>query len=426
MSIESTLAYIHKVGFFGSRLGLTRVRALLDALGNPQDTLKFVHVAGTNGKGSTCAYLASILQNAGYKTGLYTSPYINVFNERMRIDGVNISDEELEKYTDAVRAVADTMTDDEPTEFETITAVAMLYFAAHKCDIVVLEVGLGGTYDATNIIKTPECAVITSISFDHTGVLGNTLSEIADAKAGIIKGGDVVCYDTKGEAYRKIASVCRERGAVLHKPAFSQLTVHSTDLDGTTFDYGNLKNVRTPLIGTYQPRNAVTAIEAAKVLAANGWNITDDIIRGGIASTEWLGRFEVLGREPVFILDGAHNPSGMSAAADSFKTLFPRRRLVFVTGAMADKDIDGMYALITPRAKHFYTTTPHNPRAMPAKELAKHIEALGVKATACESFEEAVAAALKEAGKDGVVAALGSLYFSCDIRNAYHAVKGKH
>ena len=425
MSIESTLAYIHKVGFFGSRLGLTRIASLLEKLGNPQNDLTFIHVAGTNGKGSTCAYLASILRAAGYTTGLYTSPYINVFNERMRVNGENITDAELEKYTDMVRVHAERMTDDVPTEFEIITAVAMLYFKARGCDVVVLETGLGGTYDATNIIHRPACAVVTSVSFDHTGVLGNTLSEIASAKAGIIKGGDVVCYDTEGDAFDTIRDACEKTGAALHLPSFDTLRVKKATVNGTVFDYDGMTDLSVPLIGAYQPKNAVTAIETARVLMKNGWHVTEKTIREGLAKTEWAGRFEVLGHDPVFILDGAHNPSGMAAAADSFRLLFPDKKIVFVTGAMADKDIDGMYAIIAPLALKFFTVTPNNPRSMPAPTLAEHLRALGADAEDRADFSDAVREALRLAGKDGVAAALGSLYFSYDIRKAYHAVTGK-
>lgn len=424
MSIETTLEYIHKTTWLGSKPGLSRTAELLEKLGNPQKKLKFVHVAGTNGKGSTCAVLSSVLTKAGYKTGLYTSPYINFFNERMRINGECISDSDLEHYVDIIRPIADGMTDS-PTEFELITALAMMFFAEKECDIVVLEVGMGGELDSTNVIDTPECAVITSIGLDHTSFLGGTIAEVASAKAGIIKGGNVVCYETDGDAFDVIKKVCLNKNAVLHTPDFSKIENLHADIFGSSFDYGKYKNLKTGLVGSYQPLNVVTAITALEVLAEKGYNITEADIREGVCDTVWQGRFEILGRNPVFVLDGAHNPHGMKAASESFKTLFPDKKIVFVTGAMADKDVSGMYSVIVPMADIFYTTTPDNPRAMPKEKLASEIEKLGGRAEFACDFEDAVRKALMRAGRDGVIAALGSLYFSSDIRNAYQKVAGE-
>ena len=225
MSIQNTLEYIHRIKWLGSRPGLSRTKELLAKIGNPEKKLKFVHVAGTNGKGSVCAFIASVLQKAGYKTGLYTSPYINVFNERMRINGENIPDADLEKLTDFIRPYADSMADP-PTEFEVITAIAFEYFYENECDVVVLEVGMGGELDSTNVIDTPECAVITSIGLDHTKQLGSTLSLVASAKAGIIKGGDVVSYESTGEAWEVIEKKCEKVGANLEGIAFRKKSIY--------------------------------------------------------------------------------------------------------------------------------------------------------------------------------------------------------
>ena len=418
MSIETTLEYIHKTTWLGSKPGLSRTTELLEKLGNPHKSLKFVHVAGTNGKGSTCSFLASVLQKAGYKTGLYTSPYINFFNERMKINGNCISDSELEHFTDIIRPHADAM-EDSPTEFELITALAMKYFADNKCDIVVLEVGMGGELDSTNVIDTPECAVITAVGLDHTAFLGDTLSKVASAKAGIIKGGSVVCYEQSGDAYEVIKKACEDKKATLVTPDFTEIKNLKSDIFGSTFDYKNYKNLHICLAGSYQPLNAVTALTALEVLSEKGYNIKEEHIRAGFEETLWAGRFEILGKNPVFILDGAHNPHGMTAAANSLKALFPDKKIVFVTGAMADKDIAGMYSLIVPIADVFYTTTPENPRSMPKEQLANEIRKLGGKAEYADDFEDAIKKALTKAGNSGVVAALGSLYFSSDIRNAY-------
>lgn len=425
MGIEKTLEYIHKVKWLGSKPGLSRTTELLERLGNPHKKLKFVHVAGTNGKGSTCSFIANVLSKSGYKTGLYTSPYINVFNERIRIDGVNISDADLEKYTDIVRPCADAMSDP-ATEFEIITALAMKYFADCGCDIVVLEVGMGGELDSTNVIDTPECAVIASIGLDHTAQLGSTVAEVAAAKAGIIKGGDAVSFESSGDAYNVIKKVCEQKSAVLHVPDFSKIENLHSDITGSTFSYGEYRDLRIYLAGAYQPKNAVTALEALDVLRKKGYKITPQTVRDGFAVTKWVGRFEVLGTEPTFILDGAHNPHGMKAMADSLKMLFGEKKLVFVTGAMADKDIDGMYSIIVPMSDIFYTVTPDNARSMDKDILAEHIGRLGGRAMSCEGFDDAITLAVRRAGAGGVVVALGSLYFSADIRHAYETATGKN
>ena len=421
MSIETTLVYIHKTSWLGSKPGLSRTNELLEKLGNPHKNLKFVHVAGTNGKGSTCAYIASVLAEAGYKTGLYTSPYINFFNERIRINGECISDSDLEKFVDIIRPFADSM-DDSPTEFEVITALAMKYFCEKECDIVVLEVGMGGEFDSTNVIDTPECAVITPIALDHTAVLGKTIKEVAHAKSGIIKGGSVVCADSKGDAHDVIKETCDNKNATLFSPDFSEIKNMISDIYGNSFDYKEYTGIKISLTGTYQPRNAVVALTALEVLRNKGYKITSDHIYKGLEKTRWMGRFEILGKDPVFVLDGAHNPHGMQAAFESLSTLFPGKKIVFVTGAMADKDTQTMFSIITPISDIFYTLTPDNPRSMDSKKLADLLSELEATAQSFgTNFDKAVKTAVNRAGKDGIVAALGSLYFSNDIRKAYES-----
>ena len=371
MSYESTLEYIHSVKWQGSKPGLSRTRELLNALGNPEKELKFVHVAGTNGKGSTCACIASVLQCAGYRTGLYTSPYITRFNERMQVNGEQISDEELAPSTAEIRPHADAM-EDLPTEFELITALGMKYFVSKKCDIVVLEVGMGGELDSTNVIDTPEVAVITAIGLDHSKQLGATLPVIASSKACIIKpGGDVVIYGGDEAVEAVIESACKKQGAKLHRPDFDKLNITGVDLDACRFDYGPYKGINLPLIGTYQPYNAAVAITALEVLRGRGYKISDADIVEGLDAVVWQGRFEGLGRNPVFILDGSHNPHGMQATAKSLGEHFKGRKIVFLTGVMADKDVAGMMSYIAPMAKCFVAVKPHNPRAMNPEELAR-------------------------------------------------------
>ena len=422
MNYEQALEYIHAVQWAGHKPGLSRTRTLLAALGDPHKKLQFVHVAGTNGKGSTAAMLASCLHAAGYRVGLYTSPFINRFNERIQIDGQQIGDEELVQLVERVKPAADAMTD-VPTEFEIITALGMLYFAQQQCDIVVLEVGLGGTLDSTNVIEKPACAVITALGMDHVKELGPTLADIAAAKAGIIKAGcPVVSYGGAPEADAVLRRVAARQHAPFTEVDFGKLRVEGGDLDKVTFDFDGLDGVQLPLIGSYQPRNAALAITALRVLRQNGWHIPDAAIRTGLEQVSWPGRFELLRRSPAFVLDGSHNAHGMRATVQSLKDRFPGQKFVFLLSIMADKDVDEMLALLAPLAVRFVTVTAHNPRAMPAQTLAEHIRAYGCTAEAADSIEAGVARAA-QLGGEGPVCALGTLYFSGDVRQAFARMK---
>ena len=419
MTYEEALKYIHSVNWVGSKLGLERTRELLGKLGDPHKKLKFVHIAGTNGKGSTAAMLASILEKAGYRTGLYTSPFINRFNERMQVNGEQIPDDTLAELTLRIQPYADAM-EDAPTEFELITALAMEYFLRENCDIVVLEVGMGGELDSTNVIGVPEAAVIAAMGLDHVKELGPAMADIARAKAGIIKaGGAVVSYGGNPEADEVFAQVCRERGASLRRPDFSRIAPGAFDLDGQSFSYGDWADLRIPLAGRYQLNNAAVVLETVEVLRSRGWQISGEAVRQGMASARWPARFEVLRRDPVFIVDGGHNPHGIQATAESLQRLFPGRKITFVTGVMADKDVESILGLIVPLAEQFFTVRPENPRAMKAEELARRIRALGAKATPCESVADGVARAVEAEGQDGVACALGSLYMSGEVRDCF-------
>ena len=420
MTYEETLKYIHSVQWRGSKPGLSRTRELLARIGNPQKKLKFVHVAGTNGKGSTAALVASVLHAAGYRTGLYTSPYIGRFNERLQVDGEQIPDEELAALTDELRPLADSM-EDQPTEFELITAMGFLWFARRACDIVVLEVGLGGELDSTNVISCPELAVLTAMGYDHMAVLGKTMREIAQAKAGIIKGGIVVSYGNEPEAEAVFQQKCAETGASLMYPNFDSLQLLSYDLTGQNFSFSGWKNLCISLVGAYQMKNAAVALTAIEALRRKGWEISENAVREGLNQASWPARFEVLGRHPVFIVDGGHNPQGVKAAAESLRRLFPRGNITFLMGVMADKDVGGMVTEVVPLAKEFFTVRPENPRSMSAEELEKRLCLVGTKATACGTVTEGVRAAIRSAGKDGVVCALGSLYMAGDVKKAYRS-----
>lgn len=433
------IEYINTPRWLTSRLGLERIRELLDRLGRPQDRMMFVHVAGTNGKGSTCAFTASILAEAGFKTGLFTSPYVETFHERIRVNGRNISDEDLTAATLRVRECAEAMEaegGEHPTEFELMTAVALVHFAHVGCDIVVLEVGLGGRLDSTNVIAAPEVAAIVSIALDHTNLLGNTLAKIAHEKAGIVKeGSTVVSWPQEPSAMEVVEDAARRVGDKLVVPDFSLLSVgkvmrgaalltcgtalehegHTPCSDSPRFAAelraehvvpaqklqvsSSIDAHRTPmsqvesavpmrqfsyrgreyatrLLGSYQPSNAAMAIEIAGALRERGWEIPDEAIARGIAETRWPARFEVLDQlagMPTVVIDGGHNPQGAGVLADSLRDVFPDKRPVFLVGILADKDYRSMLRAVAPLASAFVCVTPPNPRALDAADLAEAI-----------------------------------------------------
>lgn len=417
MNYEEAIAYIHGMYYRGSKLGLVRVTELLKRLGDPQDELKFVHIAGTNGKGSTAAMTSSILVEAGFNTGLFISPFINRFNERIQLNNSPISDEDLAYFTGIVRDTAESM-EDLPTEFEVITAVAMLYYKAKKCDIVVLEVGLGGERDSTNVIKTPELAIITAIGLDHTHILGETIEEIAHAKAGIIKpGGDVLIYGAEESAAAVFEAACREKGARLIKTDFSSLGLISYDLDYLTFSYGKYEALKLALLGSYQTYNAALVLTGIELLRERGYDISDEAVRRGLMNVRWPARFEVIKRDPIVIVDGGHNPHGIRGTVESIRRCFPGEKLPILMGVMADKAVDEMIEIIAPIASEFFTVTPdYSRRAMEAPQLAEAISRLGFKATAYESVDAGIEAMLLAAKDVGKCCAMGSLYMAGDVR----------
>ena len=419
MNYTQAIEYIHSVNWMFCNPGLDRVKTLCHALGDPQDSLKFIHVAGTNGKGSFCAMLDSVLRAQGYRAGLFTSPYILEFGERMRVDGKNISEDELCALVERVKPIADAM-EDKPTEFELITALAFLYFAEKKCDYVVLECGLGGRLDATNIIKTPLLSVITGIALDHTAILGDTHEKIAAEKAGIIKSGVPVLWggSHKG-AEAMIADKAAELGSELIKVDRSVMMVKRMTLDGTDFDCGNHRDMHIPLLGSYQPLNATNVLCAIDLLRERGVEISEGAIKRGMADVVWHARFEVINREPLMIADGGHNPDGIDGAVDSIKKYFVDSKVGIVTGVMADKDYRYMAGRMAEVAETVFCLTPDNPRALEAGEYAKVFEELGVCAKACDSVESAVKNALEWAKEQGrAVVSLGSLYMYCEVVNA--------
>lgn len=426
MNYSEAIEYIHSVNWTFCKPGLERVTELCHALGDPQYKLKYIHVAGTNGKGSFCAMTDSILRKAGLKVGLFTSPYIVDFNERMRIDGENISNQELCELVEHIKPIADKM-QDKPTEFELITALAFLYFERHSCDVVVLECGLGGRLDATNIIKTPILSVITGIALDHTAILGDTVEKIAAEKAGIIKKDVPVLWCGKDDrAGRVIENKADEIGAPLLKVDRSTLKIRNMTLDGTVFDYSDRKEMTLSLLGTYQPENATNVLTAIDILKTLGYSLNDSTVFEGLKAVRWQARFEVINKDPLIIADGGHNPEGIDGAVKSIENYFGEEKVGIVTGVMADKDYNYMADRIASVAERVFTLTPDNPRALDASEYAKVFNDLGTSTTACASVNNAVENAVKWAKENNrPIICLGSLYMYCEIAKAVKNITKK-
>ena len=418
MNYNETLKYIHSVSNFFCKPGLDRIKTLCEYLGNPQDKLKFVHVAGTNGKGSFCAMLSRILTDAGYKVGTYTSPYILEFNERISINGESIPNNDLAEICTYIKPFAEKM-EDKPTEFELITAIGFEYFKRQNCDIVVLECGLGGRYDATNIITTTLLSVITGIAFDHQNFLGNTISEIASEKAGIIKKGIPVlwCGDNV-EAQKVILDTAEILCAKVYTPELISLKILKADLCGTVFDYKNYNALSLNMLGGYQPYNAANAVTAAEILRENGFLITDKNIRAGLENAHWRARFELLNTNPVIIFDGSHNPQGVSAAVKSIRHYFEDTRVNILTGVMRDKDYEFIAKEIATVANKVFCITPDNPRALTAAEYGKVFEKTGTSAMAFDSISDAFKLAAEDSRQNQIpLICMGSLYMYTDIYN---------
>ena len=416
MNYEEALEYIHGISWTFCKPGLERISKLCKALGDPQKKLKFIHIAGTNGKGSTSAMLESILREAGYKTGLFTSPYIRTFNERMRVGGENISDRELAAITEYIRPFADAMTD-KPTEFELISAIAFEYFKRNNCDVVVLEAGMGGRLDSTNVIDESLLSIITGIALDHIAFLGDTVEKIASEKAGIIKQGCPVLFGGEDEAAERVV---RERAAEKNAPFRrvdrSSLVLHSQTLDGTLFDFDKYKNMQIRMLGSYQPINAATVLSAIDILKECGFCIPDSAVFRGLEATRWQARFEVISKEPLVIFDGAHNPEGIAAAVESIQHYFGDKRVYALTGVLRDKDYNIIATDIAKVAARAFTLTPDNPRALSAEEYAEVLREKGIEATPYRSIEDALNAARVQAESDGVpLICMGSLYLYSSI-----------
>ena len=425
MTYNEALEYIHSVSWKGSRPGLSRIAELCEKLGHPEDSLKFIHVGGTNGKGSTCRMLSCILENAGYRVGLYTSPFVERFNERIMLNNRDISDDDLAAVTEYVRQFADTM-EDAPTEFELITAIAFEYFRRMNCDYVVLEVGLGGRLDSTNIIKSSVLSIITGIDLDHMAFLGDTTAKIAVEKAGIIKEGCPVLFgegdDDSDEVIRKTAA---ERHSLCRRTDFSAITDITSDLSGTSFTFDG-RPVKINLHGLYQTRNAATVLTACEMLRDAGVKIPENAVDAGLAAAYWKARFEILTEQPLVIYDGAHNPQGIAGAVENVKHYLTDRsadgKVLFLMGVMADKDYDKMIGMLAPLASSVYCVTPPNSRSLPAEGVAAEYESFGVPANAFDELTDGVNAACDAARcENRPLVCLGSLYMYADVKHAVRA-----
>ena len=444
------IAYINEPRWQASRLGLERIKALLDELGRPQDSLSFVHVAGTNGKGSTCAYLSSICRAAGLKTGLFTSPYIERFEERIQIDGAAIPYDALTAVTRTVRDAAEELaaqTGDHPTEFELMCAVALAYFAQERCDIVVLEVGLGGRLDSTNVIDRAEVDVLTRIDLDHTALLGDTLAAIAGEKAAIIKPGADVVSAPQAPEVRAVIEAAAQEAAIQdaahddgaqdagdgarhsHVQFVCEQDISNNGIHQENeaiirqFSYKAFDNLQTKLLASYQMENAALALEAARALRRRGWQISDGDIRAGIAQAGWPGRFEVISpssaEQPTIVVDVGHNPQGARALAASLRQVFPDQQVVFVMSVLADKDYDAMIEAVGDLAKAFVAVTPNNPRALTAAALEQAIrQYYAGDVSVAQGYDEALALARMDATGNDVLCFFGSLYAIADIKQA--------
>ncbi len=437
MMKETAVEKIHQLEKFGSILGLERMTSLMELLGNPERDLKVIHVAGTNGKGSVCRYIYSVLQEAGYRCGLYTSPFLEVFSERIEFNGEYISDGDLEKYTDIVMEKVSEMTSggqDSPTEFEVITAVAFLYFKEKGTDFVVLEVGLGGTGDSTNVVENPLVSVIASISYDHMDRLGNTLTEIAGEKAGIIKKGcPVVTSAGVEEALQVLRKKSEELGCEYRETYETPYTLKDKSLGGTVFNVKildtNYEDMKISMLGEHQVKNAICALTAIEVLKdKKDIEVEKSAIYSGMAKAKQIGRLEVMSSQverPLVLIDGAHNSAGAAALKRAVKELCPTGHILMVTGMLADKDTDSIVGEFMEITHEFIATEPDNPRKMDAEALKRKIESFGGRAHVAENIAGAVALAEERKNNYDVILYGGSLYLIGQVRSLLRLHRGE-
>lgn len=425
MTYEEAMDYIHSIGMFGSNYGLERTYRLLEVLGNPHEKIKFIHVAGTNGKGSTTAMISKMLRGMGFKVGMYTSPYLEEFEERMQINGENIPKDRLVDLLEKVKGAVGRVIEEgysHPTEFEIITVMMLLYFYEEKVDYGVIEVGLGGRLDSTNVI-TPIVSVITSISLDHVNLLGNTLGEIAGEKAGIIKEGvPVVIYPQKKEAEEVILKTAEEKNSRVYKVSREDGKLIDIDYENITQNVevkgrNNIYKVDFPLLGEHQILNLCVAISAIEVLCeVENIKVEKEVIEKALKDVKWIGRLETLNRKPLIVIDGAHNIDGIKSLTNNVKKYFKYNKMYLLLGILADKQVGEMIEEITPMAEKVFALTPHNERAEKNEDLKNEISRINHNVEAVDDYETAIRKAISEAHEDDLILVSGSLYMIGDMR----------
>lgn len=425
MNYQESLKYIEETHKFGIRLGLDNMSRLLELLGNPQDKVKIIHVAGTNGKGSTCSFITSILKESGYKVGLYTSPFLETFTERIRVNGENIPKEDVARIVTLIREKIEQMVSEGysyPTEFEIVTTMAFYYYCEQEVDFVALEVGLGGRYDATNIIKKSEVSVICSISLDHVNILGDTIPKIAYEKGGIIKeNGTAIVYDQSNEAKDVIKEICKDKNANYIEVKFDDIDIKKSDIYSQVYNATIMgeryEDLEIKLIGDHQVNNSILALSVIKYLVdTKGLEISEENIRKGLINTKWPGRIEKIKEMPIFIIDGAHNEDGAKSLAKAIDKNFKGKNLTMLIGMLEDKDIDGVLEILMPRFDKVIVTTPDNPRAISSELLKEKISKYVANVVEKKEIEDAVNYTLENSNEDDVIISAGSLYMIGAVR----------
>ena len=425
MNYEEAMNFIQNTNKFGSVLGLDNIRELLERLGNPQDQLRVVHIAGTNGKGSTLAFLAGIFRESGYRAGRYVSPASFSYEERFRINEENISKKDLCFYMEKIKNVAEEMVKDglsHPTMFEIETALSFLYFLDKKVDVVLLETGMGGRLDATNVVKKPIATVIASIGMDHMQFLGDTLEKIASEKAGIIKEGcPVISYDNTKEVNEVIKNKAKQMHAKVTFVNSAGIRVLQESLNGESFSYRSsdgrwYEKIEIPLLGRHQINNAALALETLNVIK-NYYCISDFQTEDGMRKTIWRGRIEILEREPMVICDGAHNPDGAKSLLSFLQNNFTNQRLIYIMGVLSDKDYEQMVQILAPAADKIYTVAPDNPRAFSSRELCNCISKYHQNVEERQRLAECLSEVRQKAEKDDVIIICGTLSFQNELIN---------
>ncbi len=410
--------YFHSLLTFGIRPGLDRIKMLLERLGNPEKSLRFIHVAGTNGKGTVCSFLASVLTTAGYKTGLYTSPYIVDFRERIRVDGNMISENDLNSVTDTVKAEIEKLRSEDIviTEFEAVTAAAFLYYKNTGCDFVVLETGLGGRFDATNVIERPLVSIITSISLDHVKILGDNLAEIAYEKCGIIKNNCpvVTCSAQSADALKVIKEQSKINGSELHMAKYSDCRLIDESIEGSNILFG-ARQVKVPFPGEHQRENCIVALTAVDILKKEGIVIAENAVIKGIEKTKNPARCEIVSKKPFTIFDGCHNEGSAKALASVIEKHLKNKKITAVMGMMEDKDVDKVLSLLCPYFDKVITVTPSNPRAMDAEKLAELVKKYCNNVQSFANETDGLKYAVNSLDDDGVLLVCGSLYLCSDL-----------